>query len=67
MDKKTSPQEEGKDMSSVIENKKLTIQEILDRISAKAETLSGEDGMVELNPNNPLHKEWFEQDKYKGK
>lgn len=44
----------------------LNIQEILDKISSEADTLTGKDGMIELDPNNPLHKVWHDQDKYKG-
>ncbi|MHB8126714.1 MAG: hypothetical protein ACYDEJ_13965 [Desulfitobacteriaceae bacterium] len=58
---------EEKNMSTALDDKKLTLKEMLDRISAKAETLTGENGMIELDPENPLHKEWFEIDKYKGK
>lgn len=36
-------------------------QEILNDISEKAEILTGKDGMIELDPNNPLHREWFEE------
>lgn len=35
--------------------------ELLNKISEKADTLTGEDGMIELDPNNPLHREWFEE------
>ena len=58
---------EEKYMSTALDDKKHTLKEMLDRISAKAETLTGEHGMIELDPENPLHKEWFETDKYKGK
>ena len=68
MDKKqiNNSREEEKDMSTVLDNKKITLQEMLDKISTKSDTLTGNKGMVELDPNNPLHKEWFEDDKYKG-
>lgn len=64
---KISSKEEEKEMATLIENKEITLKEMLDRISAEADTLTGENGMIELNPENPLHKEWFEIDKYKGK
>lgn len=64
MDEKNgnSPHEEGKDMSVTLENKKSAIQEMLDRISSKADKLTGRDNMIELNPKNSQHKEWFEED-----
>jgi len=60
-------QKGDKDMATVLSNKKATLQEMLDKISAKADTLTGRDSKIGLNPNNPLHKEWFEDDKYEGK
>lgn len=68
MDKKkiNNSCEEEKDMSTALDNKKITLQEMLDKISTKSDTLTGKKGMIELNPDNPLHKEWFEDDKYKG-
>lgn len=42
----------------------LTEKEVLDKISANAEKLTGEEGMLELNPENDSHKEWFEDDGY---
>lgn len=38
----------------------------LDKISSKLPISSGKDNMIELDPNNPHHREWFEVDKYKG-
>lgn len=35
-------------------------------ISKSSPILSGKNGMIELDPNNPHHREWFEEDKYKG-
>jgi len=68
MDKKkiNNSCEEEKDMSTALDNKKITLQEMLDKISSKSDALTGKKGMIELNPDNPLHKEWFEDDKYKG-
>jgi len=34
----------------------------LNGISAKADKLTGENGMIELDPNNPQHREWYEED-----
>ncbi|MHB8072829.1 hypothetical protein [Desulfosporosinus fructosivorans] len=53
-------------MSTALDNKKITLQEMLDKISTKSDTLTGKKDMIELDPDNPLHKEWFEDDKYKG-
>ena len=39
----------------------------LNKITAKTQLLTGEDGMIELDPTNPQHKEWFEKDKYREK
>jgi hypothetical protein len=41
----------------------MVTKKMLDRISAKADKLTGQDNMIELDPNNPHHREWFE-DKY---
>ena len=54
-------------MTPALADKTITIQEMLDKISADTETLTGKDGMIELDPNNPFHKEWYEEDNYKGK
>ena len=67
IDTGNSPQEEENNMAIGLDNKKTKIQEMLDRISAKADKLTGKDKMIELDPNNPLHNEWFEEDIYKGK
>lgn len=67
MDKEDNIAKGEKDMSTALNNKKATIKEMLDKISAKAETLTGKNRMIELDPDNSLHKEWFEIDKYKGK
>lgn len=58
---------EDKDMSAVVAKKQATLQEKLNRIRSKATPLSGESNKVELNPKNPRHAEWFNEDKYKGK
>ncbi|MDD2443551.1 MAG: hypothetical protein PHS52_03515 [Desulfotomaculaceae bacterium] len=53
-------------MTSAIAKKQLDIKAKLEIISRKAKLLTGEDRMIELDPKNPLHREWFEVDKYKG-
>jgi len=65
-DKKNSTIKEGKAMATPLSKKEETIKEKLDRMSAKASVLTGKNDMIELDPNNPEHKEWFEDDKDKG-
>lgn len=60
-------EKEEKEMSALLEKKRINLKEKLARISAKASPLKTKNGMIELDPNNPQHKEWFEIDKYKGK
>ncbi|MGI6451207.1 MAG: hypothetical protein ACOX3R_13390 [Desulfitobacteriia bacterium] len=68
MDKenKNKHSKEGEAMATPLSKKEETIKEKLDRISAKASVLTGNDNMIELDPKNPQHKEWFEDDKCKG-
>lgn len=68
MDKenKNKHSKEGEAMATPLNKKEETIKEKLDRISAKASVLTGNDNMIELDPKNPQHKEWFEDDKCKG-
>ena len=35
-------------------------RERMKTISTKAEALTGEDGMIELDPSKDIYKEWFE-------
>ncbi|CDX03945.1 Hypothetical protein DPCES_4059 [Desulfitobacterium hafniense] len=65
-DKKNSIHEEEEAMATPLSKKEETIKEKLDRISSKASILTGKDCMIELDPNNPQHKEWLEDDKCKG-
>ncbi|MDD2402174.1 MAG: hypothetical protein PHD60_08255 [Clostridia bacterium] len=39
----------------------------LNKISSKAHPLTGKSNMIELDPKNPHHKEWFKIDRYKEK
>ncbi|MDT3701092.1 MAG: hypothetical protein RO469_16940 [Thermincola sp.] len=64
---KNNKQKEGEDMSAVLEKKYEEFQEKLARITAKASPLKTKNGMIELDPNNPQHKEWFEEEDQKGK
>lgn len=43
------------------------LQMKLDFITSKADNLKTNKGMIELDPNNEKHREWFEVDEYKGK
>lgn len=65
-DKKKSIGEEGESMATPLNKKEETVKEKLDRISAKTSFLTGKDGMIELDPKNPQHKEWFEDDQHNG-
>lgn len=38
------------------------VQQKLDYISSKAPIVSSVDGKIELDPNNPLHREWYEEE-----
>jgi len=58
---------EEKDMNAILKKSNLELQDKLNRISSKAPKLNTKNGMIELNRNNPQHKEWFDIDKYKGK
>lgn len=63
--------EEGKQILQELDKAKLKkeifkdsgkeLKEQLDQISAKAPKLTGKDGMLKLDPNNPQHKEWYKQ------
>lgn len=66
---KNNDKKEGKDMTTAIikENKIDALKSKLNLITKKSTLLHGNDNMIELNPDNPQHKEWFEKDKYKGK
>ena len=50
-------------MATPLSKKEETNKEKLARLNSKASVLTGKDGMIELDPNNPQHKEWFEDDK----
>lgn len=60
-------EQEGEDMSAILEKKHVDLKEKLARISAKACPLKTKNGMIELDPNNPQHREWFNDDKQKRK
>lgn len=55
-------------MTAILKNEKLAdLKCKLNLITKKATPLQGNKDMIELNPNNSQHKEWFEEDEYKGK
>jgi hypothetical protein len=58
--------EEDKDMSTVLNQKYAHLKEKLNEISKDAPIRNGKDGMIELDPKNPHHIQWFEKDHYKG-
>lgn len=58
-------EKEGENMSALLEKKHIDLKEKLAKISAKAPTLKTKNGMIELDPNNPQHKEWFDEDEDK--
>ncbi|MDD2498600.1 MAG: hypothetical protein PHT78_14485 [Desulfitobacteriaceae bacterium] len=55
-----------KNMSTVLA-KDYDLKAKLNKISNRAQPLTGKKDMIELDPKNPHHKEWFETDKYKEK
>jgi hypothetical protein len=60
-------EEKGEEeMSVAIEKKEDKLKEMLKNIRSKADRLTGKGNMIELDPNNPQHREWYEEDKYKG-
>ncbi len=53
-------------MSSAITKPEDSLKAKIRKISAKAPILKGKGNMVELDPKNRKHREWFLKDKYKG-
>lgn len=66
-DEKSGKFKEENEMSAILAKKHSDLKAKLDMICAKTPFLKGKGNMVELDPQNPQHKEWFEVDKYKGK
>jgi len=58
---------EEKDMSAILEKKQPDIFSKLKEVSAKAPILIGKDNMIELDPENNQHKEWYDIDKFEEK
>ncbi len=44
----------------------MDLQDKLNKITANATLLRGKDNMIELDPENPQHREWYEDDELKG-
>lgn len=57
---------EDKRMSTLLNSKYSYLKDKLNDISKDAPIRNGKDGMIELDPKNPHHIEWFENDQYKG-
>jgi len=57
---------EEKDMATQLQQKYAHLKEKLAEINKNVPILKGENGMIELDPKNPHHQEWFEKDLYKG-
>lgn len=53
-------------MKCKVPKDKNIIKSELEKIYLNAEKLTGKNGIIHLNPNNPRHREWYEVDKYKG-
>lgn len=58
--------EEDKDMA-VTEKGLEELKSMVRKITKSSLILTGKNNMIELDPTNPHHREWFEEDKYKGK
>jgi hypothetical protein len=56
--------EEEKGMSAILEKKRSGVLSKLKEVSAKAPILKGKDNMIELDPKNKQHKEWYDIDKF---
>ncbi|KUO53153.1 MAG: hypothetical protein APF76_03680 [Desulfitibacter sp. BRH_c19] len=59
-DKKAPLDKEEKKMSAIPKKVQIDRQSILDRISSKTTKLNAKKGKVKLNPDNPSHKDWYE-------
>ena len=55
----------GQTMSPQTKQSVSELQIKLDRITTKAQKLTANHGYIQLNPNNPQHKEWYEDDNHK--
>lgn len=68
MEKDISNHKEDEDMEATIEktkdNKKVSLQDKLNYITSKASSVKTVKGRIKLNPNNPQHKAWYEDDSY---
>lgn len=58
---------EEKDMSAILEKKQSDVFSKLKEVSTKAPILKGKDNMIELDPENKQHKEWYDIDKFEEK
>ncbi|MBA9086474.1 hypothetical protein FHR92_002952 [Fontibacillus solani] len=53
-------------MEATLNKKYSYLKDKLNEISNSAPLRKGKDDMIELDPKNPWHVEWFEKDSYKG-
>lgn len=62
MDKeKKMPFSKGEEeMPAIPKKEQIDRQSVLDKISSKIPILQAKNGKVKLNPNNPNHRDWFE-------
>lgn len=58
--KKRPLNKEEKDMPAIPKKSQIDHQAILDKISLKSPILDAKKGKVKLNPDNPSHKDWYE-------
>ncbi|MDR3601017.1 MAG: hypothetical protein P4L49_11155 [Desulfosporosinus sp.] len=51
---------EEKDMSAIPKKVEIDRQSALNKISSKTPILDAQKGKIKLNPENPSHKDWYE-------
>lgn len=56
--------EERNKMATVLNKKLADLKRKIDKLTEHTPVLKGKDNMVELDPNNEQHREWFEVDEY---
>lgn len=56
--------EERNKMATVLNKKLADLKRKIDKLTEHTPVLKGKDNMVELDPNNEQHREWFEDDGY---
>lgn len=61
-EKNSNRNKDGLECESALNRKYSHLKVKLDEISKDAHLLSGEDGKIQLDPNNPHHRAWMEDD-----